>query len=141
VLFGADYAVLLLGGGKYAGTDAANILRMLIVVSFLYPIDRFNGVTLDIILQQKVNFYKVLIMLATNIPVTYFGILLLHNIWGAAIAVPFTLLAGLVFGYYHLRKHINYTIGGIFKTGFIESKNLFYEKILPKLPFKRPKIS
>ena len=106
---------------------------MLLIISFMYPIDRFNGVTLDIILQQKVNFYKVLIMLATNIPVTYFGILLLHNIWGAALAIPCTLIAGLLFGYHHLRKHIIYTIGGIFKTGFIESKNLFYEKILPKL--------
>ncbi len=137
VLFGADYAVLLLGGGKYAGTEAANILRMLILVSFIYPIDRFNGVTLDIIQQQKINFYKVLVMLATNIPVTYLGILLLQNIWGAAIAIPFTTLAGLLFGYYHLRKHINYSIGGIFKTGFVESKNLFFEKILPKLPFKK----
>ena len=136
-VLGADYAVLLLGRGKYQGTEAANVFRMLLIVSFMYPIDRFNGVTLDIILQQKVNFYKVLIMLATNIPVTYFGILLLHNIWGAAIAIPCTLLAGLLFGYYHLRKHISYTIGGIFKTGFIESKNLFYEKILPKLPFKQ----
>lgn len=141
VLIGADYAVLLLGGGKYAGTEAANILRMLIVVSFLYPIDRFNGVTLDIIQQQKVNFYKVLVMLATNVPVTYLGILLLQNIWGAAIAIPFTTLAGLLFGYYHLRKHIDYTIGGIFKTGFVESRNLFFEKILPKLPFTKAKIS
>jgi O-antigen/teichoic acid export membrane protein len=141
VLFGADYAVLLLGGGKYAGTEAANILRMLIVASFVYPIDRFNGVTLDIIQQQKVNFYKVLVMLATNVPVTYLGILLLQNIWGAAIAIPLTTLAGLLFGYYHLRKHIDYTIGGIFKTGIIESRNLLNEKILPKLPFKRPKIS
>jgi O-antigen/teichoic acid export membrane protein len=132
-VLGADYAVLLLGGSKYQGTEAANVLRMLLIISFMYPIDRFNGVTLDIILQQKVNFYKVLIMLATNIPVTYFGILLLHNIWGAALAIPCTLIAGLLFGYFHLRKHINYTIGGIFKTGFIESKHLFYEKILPKL--------
>ena len=80
-------------------------------------------------------------MLATNIPVTYFGILLLHNIWGAALAIPCTLIAGLLFGYHHLRKHIIYTIGGIFKTGLIESKNLFYEKIILKLPFKRSKIS
>jgi O-antigen/teichoic acid export membrane protein len=140
VLIGADYAVLLLGGGKYTGTEAANILRLLIVVSFLYPIDRFNGVTLDIIQQQKVNFYKVLVMQATNIPVTFFGILLLHSIWGAAIAIPFATLAGIIFGYYHLRKHIDYTIGGIFKTGFIESRNLFYQKILPKLPFKKAKL-
>ena len=128
-LLGADYAVLLLGGGKYAGTEAANVFRLLLVISILYPIDRFNGVTLDIIMQQKVNFYKVLIMLATNIPVTYFGILILHNVWGAAIAIPFTLLAGLIFGYYHLRKHINYTIRGIFSTGFNESSNFIREKL------------
>jgi len=132
--FSADYAVLLLGGGKYSGTEAANLFRLLMLISLLYPIDRFNGVTLDIILQQKVNFYKVIIMLATNVPVAYFGILILHNIWGAAIAIPFTLLAGLLFGYYHLRKHIDYSIRGIVATGYVESINFIREKILKRKP-------
>jgi O-antigen/teichoic acid export membrane protein len=128
--FIADYAVLLLGGNKYADTDAANIFRVLMFVALLYPIDRFNGVTLDIIQQQKINFYKVLVMLAVNIPIAFAGIYFFKNVWGAVVAVPFTLLAGLFFGYYHLRKHIEYSFRLILKTGVIETKNFVNEKIL-----------
>jgi len=128
--FTADYAVLLLGGAKYANTEAANIFRLLLFLSILYPIDRFNGVTLDIIHQQKINFYKVLIMLAVNIPIAFLGIFLFKNIWGAALATPFTLLAGLIFGYYHLRKHIQYSLSGILVTGYVETVNFIKERIL-----------
>lgn len=130
--FAADYAVLLLGGSKYMNTQAANIFRVLMVTSILYPIDRFNGVTLDIIQQQKINFYKVLVMLAVNIPIAFAGIYFLNNVWGAVIAVPFTLIGGLLFGYYHLKKHIPYSFRLIIKTGLIESRNFLYEKILKR---------
>ena len=118
---GADIAVGLLGGGKYAGTEAANIFRLLMFFSVLYPIDRFNGVTLDILHQQKINFYKVLVMIAANIPVAFTGIFIFHNVWGVAIASPFTLLAGLLFGYYHLSKYMDYSFRKIIQVGYIES--------------------
>ena len=117
----ADLAVKLLGGGKYVGTEAANIFRLLMFFSLLYPIDRFNGVTLDILHQKKVNFYKVLVMIAANLPIAFIGIFLFHNIWGVAIATPFTLLAGLLFGYYHLKKHMEYSFKEICKIGYVES--------------------
>ena len=130
--FTADIAVGLLGGGKYAGTEAANIFRMLMFCSILYPIDRFNGVTLDILQQQKVNFYKVLVMIAANLPVAFIGIFLFKNIWGVAIATPATLLAGLFFGYYHLRKHMEYSFKEIIITGYVESLEII-RKTLAKL--------
>ena len=117
----ADIAVALLGGGKYAGTEAANIFRLLMFFSVLYPIDRFNGVTLDILHQQKINFYKVLVMICANIPVAFTGIFIFHNVWGVAIASPFTLMAGLIFGYYHLRKHMDYSFRQIIQVGYAES--------------------
>ena len=119
--FTADIAVSLLGGGKYAGTEAANIFRLLMFFSVFYPIDRFNGVTLDILHQQKINFYKVLVMICANIPVAFTGIFIFHNVWGVAIASPFTLMAGLLFGYYHLRKHMDYSFGQIIQLGYVES--------------------
>ncbi len=130
--FTADIAVGLLGGGKYAGTEAANIFRMLMFCSILYPIDRFNGVTLDILQQQKVNFYKVLVMIAANLPIAFIGIFLFKNIWGVAIATPATLLAGLLFGYYHLRKHMEYSFKEIIITGYVESLEII-RKTLAKL--------
>ena len=119
--FTADIAVALLGGVKYAGTEAANIFRLLMFFSVFYPIDRFNGVTLDILHQQKINFYKVLVMIAANIPVAFTGIFIFHSVWGVAIASPFTLLAGLLFGYYHLRKHMDYSFAQIIQLGYVES--------------------
>ena len=123
--FGAGIATQLLGGGKaeYATGEAPNILRMLMFIAILYPIDRFNGATLDIINHPKVNFYKVLVMMTVNISVSVAGVLLLKNAYGVAIATPFTLMAGLCFGYYHLKKHLKgYTFRGIIATGYDESK-------------------
>ena len=100
--------------------------------SILYPIDRFNGVTLDILQQQKVNFYKVLVMIAANLPIAFIGIFLFKNIWGVAIATPATLLAGLLFGYYHLRKHMEYSFKEIIITGYVESLEII-RKTLAKL--------
>lgn len=125
--FGADIATQLLGGGKYAGTEAANIFRMLMFIAILYPIDRFNGATLDIINQPKVNFHKVLVMMVVNISVSMVGVYSLKNLYGVAIATPCTLLAGLIFGYFNLKKHLpNYTFIGIIQTGFIESKSVVF---------------
>ncbi len=129
---GADLATQLLGGSKYIGTEAPNILRIFMFIAILYPIDRFNGITLDVINHPKVNFYKVLIMMAVNISTGIGGILLLHNLYGVALATPFTLLAGLLFGYHHLKKHLNgYSFRGIIRTGIIETK-LLLNKILHK---------
>ena len=117
----ADIAVVLFGGSKYAGTEAANIFRLFILFSVFYPIDRFNGVSLDILNQQKINFYKVLLMIVANIVIAFTGVLIFHNIWGVAIASPFTLLVGLLFGYRHLRKHMDYTFSQIILIGYAES--------------------
>ena len=128
--FTADYAVLILGGTKYVGTDAANIFRFFLFFSILSPIDRFNGVTLEIVHQQKINLYKVLVMLCVNVPLAYLGIILLKNIWGVTIASPISILAGIILGYYHLRKHIKYSILEILQTGYQESLKFLKERVL-----------
>jgi O-antigen/teichoic acid export membrane protein len=130
--FGADIAVLLLGGKKYVGTEAANIFRLFMFFAILYPIDRFNGATLDIIHLPKINFYKVLIMLVVTAIATTVGISIFKNIYGVAIAVPFPLIAGLAFGYYHLRKHIDYSIKGILTTGYRELTLLIGKFVVKK---------
>ncbi|MEO7766233.1 MAG: polysaccharide biosynthesis C-terminal domain-containing protein, partial [Ferruginibacter sp.] len=90
--------------------------------AMFYPIDRFLGVTLDIIHKPKINFFKVLIMLATNVVFDFTGIYLFGNINGVALATLFTFLSGVFFGYYWLRKYLDFTIPGIFKTGYYELK-------------------
>jgi len=123
-LFFAGVPVVLLGGHKYQGTEAIMIYRCLMIFCLMYPIDRFNGITLDVIHKPKINFYKVLVMLAVNAIGDYVLILVMHNVYGALIASFFTTFTGLVFGYYWLNKYMRYNITGVIKTGYEETRML-----------------
>jgi O-antigen/teichoic acid export membrane protein len=118
----ADVAVSILGGSKYVGTEAANIFRIMIFTSLLFPFDRFSGVTLDMLHLPHVNFQKVLIMLFFSIGSTFTGILIFKNLYGIAFMSPVTIISGAIFGYYTLRKHLDFTIKDIIITGLNESK-------------------
>lgn len=122
----ADIAISLLGGSQYAGTNAISVYRIFMCFAMFYPIDRFLGVTLDIIHQPRINFYKVLIMLTTNITLDFIGIHLFGNINGVAIATLFTFLSGVFFGYFWLKKYLNFTLLGFFIMGFKEIKDIVY---------------
>ena len=131
VFFLADIPVNILSSGKYKGTEAANLYRIIMFISILYPIDRFNGVALDIVHQPKVNFWKVQIMLLVKIISNFVCIYLLGNIYGVPLSGLFTMVAGLGFGYYHLRKYMDFNIPDILKSGFYELKVLG-KKVLGK---------
>ena len=122
--FLADIPVNILSSGKYAGTEAANIFRILMVIAIFYPIDRFNGVALDVIHQPKVNFYKVQVMLFVKIVGNFVCIYLMHSIYGVPISGAFTVLAGLVFGYIRLRKYMDLSVTGIMSSGWYELRQL-----------------
>jgi O-antigen/teichoic acid export membrane protein len=122
----ADVAINILGGAKYMGTEAANIFRMFLLFSFLYPIDRFNGVSLDILHMPKVNFHKVIAMLVVNIIADFAGVYIFKNMYGMAIASPFVIATGLLIGHYALKKELPYTIKEILVVGWAETKWLIY---------------
>ena len=124
VFFLADIPVDLLGSGRYRGTEAANIYRLVMFTAILYPIDRFNGVALDIIHQPKINFQKVQIMLWVKIVGNVVCIALMHNIYGVPVAGLFTMVAALAFGHYQLRRFMTFSITDILRTGFYELKAL-----------------
>jgi len=139
LLFG-NFAILLYGGKQYSGTLASTTLSIFMVIAILFPLDRFNGLALDITNKAKINSYKVALMLLVKVVGAIVAILLLKNmldphaytkeyldqfpIIGVAISVLFATLTGILFGNYHLRKDINYTIGEIFSLGYTETKNL-----------------
>jgi O-antigen/teichoic acid export membrane protein len=124
----ADFAVALLGGGKYLGTDAANIFRILILLSIIYPIDRFTGVTLDIINQPKRNFYKVILMLVLNVIGNYIGILWLGNLYGVVLGSVLSFAVGFLYSYISLQEFLSFNLKGILNTGLRDLK-LLYLKI------------
>jgi O-antigen/teichoic acid export membrane protein len=120
----ADLAISLLGGRQYLGTDAVSVYRIFMSFAMFFPIDRFLGVTLDIIHQPRINFYKVLVMLSTNILFDFIGIHLFGNINGVALATLFTFSSGVLFGYYWLKKYLDFTLDGFFTVGFNELRLL-----------------
>jgi len=113
VLVFADVIVGLVGGGKYVATEAANLYRILIVCSLLFPLERFLGVTLDIIGRPQLNLLKVILALAVNVVADIACIHFTRSIYGAAWASVFTLLASTAYGYFVLLRFIPINFSGV----------------------------
>lgn len=127
VIIFADLAVYIIGGEKYVGSEAANILRIMVFFSLLFPIDRFNGVALDMLHLPRINFQKVLLMLGVHITGIFLGVYLFNSLYGIAFLGPFTIISGVLYGYYELKKRIDYSIVEIIAIGWQESKKVIEE--------------
>ena len=125
----ADLIIDILGGHQYAGGYASNIFRIFMCFALLMPVDRFFGITLDMLNKPHLNMTKVIIMLVVNVVGDFAGIAIFHNLYGVAIASIFTFLAGVIYGYWVLRKYLNFTMFGIIKMGFVETKGLVVELV------------
>ena len=137
----SDIAINILGGAQYHGSIAPNLFRLFMVIALLYPIDRFNGLALDMTHKTKVNFYKVIIMLVVKVVVNFAGIYMFKNItgiqfsglYGIALSYFLVTLSAIVYGNYQLKKTLDYTIPGILSLGYSEMKTF----ISQNLKFKR----
>ena len=116
----ADLPIYIIGGGKYLGTEAANVFRVFLSFAIIFPPDRFFALTLDVIHQPKINFYKVLAMVAVNIATDFLGIYITGNVYGIAFATVFPILTGTIIGYWALNKYSKFGYWSLFKTGFDE---------------------
>jgi O-antigen/teichoic acid export membrane protein len=125
----AEVPVYLVGGGKYVGSEAANVLRIAVSMALLFPLDRFTGVALDVLNRPRLNLFKVLLMLTINVVGDWVGLRLCGNIYGAALASLPTLLAGFVFGYLLLKQSLPLTIGGILRAGLDEGRTLLRRQL------------
>jgi O-antigen/teichoic acid export membrane protein len=128
----ADVAIGLLGGGKYIHTEAANLYRYFMIIAIFYPVERFIAVGLDIIHQPKINFIKVTIMLIGNVICDLVGIKVFNSLYGVAIATTMPLLIGILFGYYHLRKHIAFSFREVILSGRIQLRRIIRTYIIRK---------
>ncbi|MCC8423764.1 lipopolysaccharide biosynthesis protein [Mucilaginibacter sp. UR6-11] len=117
----ADLPIYIIGGGRYAGTEAANVFRLFLTFAIIFPPDRFFALTLDVIHQPKVNFYKVLVMLAVNIGADLAGVYLTHSVYGIAFATVLPISTGAIIGYWALNKYKAFSFWNIFKVGYDES--------------------
>jgi O-antigen/teichoic acid export membrane protein len=116
----ADLIIDIIGGAQFTHTDAANVFRIFMSFAILMPIDRFFGITLDILNKPHFNLIKVTLMLVVNVVGDFIGIYLTHNLYGVALSSIFTFLAGIVYGYWVLKRHLQFKLRDIFKLGFSE---------------------
>ena len=127
--FFADFAVGLASSSKFMGSKATLIFQALMFLAILYPLDRFNGATLDVIHKPKINFYKVIVMLVVNVIADCAGLYFFNDLYGILLGCIGTTLAGLVYGYFQLNKYVPYSILEVLKTGFGETKQLVQGKL------------
>ena len=125
----ADLPIYIIGGGKYAGTEAANVFRLFLTFAIIFPPDRFFALTLDIIHQPKVNFYKVLAMLAVNIGGDFLGFYFTHNVYGIAFSTILPIITGTIIGFWALNKYIKFSYWDIFRVGYQESVAVFKQTL------------
>ncbi|MFD0793903.1 lipopolysaccharide biosynthesis protein [Mucilaginibacter litoreus] len=126
----------LLFGKKYHDTEALNIFRLFMCYVMLMPIDRFFGITLDIINKPQLNMMKVIIMLIVNVVGDFVGILIFKSLYAVAIVSLFTFFSGAIFGYWALKKHLKFTIRDIFKLGYSELKRVVGDLLKKSQPNK-----
>jgi O-antigen/teichoic acid export membrane protein len=125
----ADLPVNVLGGAQYLHSEAANAFRLFLLASVLFPLDRFNGLALDVLRQTKVNFYKVIIMLGVKVGGNFAGIAMFGNIFGVNLSAFVVVISAIVYGNYQLKKCLNYRIPDILKLGYQEVKLIVYKKL------------
>jgi len=119
---GADLVIEIIGGQHFVATSAANVFRIFMCFAILLPVDRFFGISLDILNKPHINMIKVILMLIVNVVGDFVGIYITHNIYGVALSSIFTFLVGVIYGYWMLKKHLNFTMMDILKLGVLETK-------------------
>lgn len=118
----ADIPIALIGGGKYVGTEASNVLRGFIIIALLYPTDRFMALTLDVIRQAKINFYKILVMLLVNLIADVVAVYYFGNIYGIVVAAFFPVLVAVIMGYVALQKYDKFGFLYLYTNGWAHLK-------------------
>lgn len=137
ILF-ADAPIYFIGGGKYVGTEAANVFRIFLIFSILAPPERFFALTLDIIHKPHVNFYKVLIMLVVNVAADLLGYYLTRDIYGISFLTFLPTMVGALIGFWALNQYYKFSYWSIFQVGYHESVNAIRQAVGKHKPSENP---
>ncbi|WP_443939077.1 oligosaccharide flippase family protein [Pedobacter sp. MW01-1-1] len=119
ILF-AEPIIMILGGENAVHSAAPNLLRILMSIAILYPADRFFALTVDVINLPKINFYKILIMLALNLIGDFMGIIIFKSIYGIAVANILPLIAAIAITYVPLNRYSKFSFMDVYRVGYRE---------------------
>lgn len=124
-IFLADFAISLIGGGKYANTEAANVFRMFMFFSLISPADRFMATAIDVINKPNINFIKLIFIIIINLLGDYISVMVTKSVYGIALANVLPGIFAVIAGYYALQKYyMKFSLLDAYKVGFIELKLL-----------------
>lgn len=129
ILFTKPLIIILAGRAYLPATD---VVRIFLLCAFLYPIDRFIGVALDMINRPLTNFYKNFLKLILNIIGDIFFITFFHDVRWVAFGSLLNMIICVVVGYYMLKKYVSFTVSDIIRLGWAECL-LLLEKVSGKL--------
>lgn len=121
----AHLAIWLVGGEAYLITEAPNIFKIFMLLAVFFPIDRFLGITLDIINKPKLNFAKVLVMLFVQVSGGLIALYFIKSIYAIALVSVITFAAGVIFGHFSLKNYINYSLRDIWFYGKKEIQKIW----------------
>jgi O-antigen/teichoic acid export membrane protein len=116
----ADTMVILVGGEMYA--SSANIFRCFVIYSLFLPLDRFLGITLDILNKPQLNLLKVWLMVILNIGGNVVAIHFFASPILIAIATILTVMTGSLIGWFLLNKTIPIKLSELAATGYFTIK-------------------
>ena len=126
----AEVPIALIGGAQYTGTEAANLLRIFIVLTLLLPLDRFIAVTTDVINKPRINMVKTLLMLTLNVTGNLLSIYFFHSIYAVALSGVPTVIIGFLFGVYSLNKYLPISIPRILRDSYGQGKSMLLHYLL-----------
>ena len=119
----APNIMFLIGGSTYL--VASNLLRIFLFYALLLPLDRFLGISLDILGKPHLNLLKVILMLGVNVLgdivcIHYFG-----NVNSVAANSFLTFVVGIVFGDLVLRKYLKFSYKTMIKEAWDGLKKVY----------------
>jgi lipopolysaccharide exporter len=128
--------LLIVAGKQYL--EAANILRIVMIIAMLRPFFYQFGATMDAIGKPQLNFWYNLLLMCINFSFTYIG---LHWIGrdGAAYALVAHHIVSLIIIYPVLKKHVHIDMRNIVKYAIGNYKYMF--NLVKSMVFKSGKNS
>ncbi len=119
--------ILIIAKGNYLGATA--VVRITLISAILWPLDRFNGVTLDMMGLAHVNFYKNILKMVLNAIFAVVLVWIFPDIISVALATILHILFAFGYGYYIMKKHMDVHLKDLWHYGWIEF-NVLVKKAL-----------
>ncbi|MDQ0109373.1 O-antigen/teichoic acid export membrane protein [Chitinophaga terrae (ex Kim and Jung 2007)] len=110
--------IIILADKAYLG--ATDVVRIFLFSAILWPIDRFIGVTLDMINKPAVNLYKNILKLVLNVACDLLFVYFFNDIRSVAFSSLLNVVFAAAFGYYFIKKYLKVSIREICVYGWQE---------------------